>query len=77
VDYAKAVEKVGPVNVASVYKPISRDEVSYDYGVKDKYDAYKKPGDSVVEGLQFKGLEEILDIKKFSEILRYIGRKSL
>jgi hypothetical protein len=62
--------------VASVYKPVNRNEISYDYEAKDKYDDYKKPGNIAIEGLQFKGLEEILDIKKFSEILRHIGKKS-
>jgi hypothetical protein len=76
-EYAKAAEKVYPVNVASVYKAVDRNEISYDYGIKDQYDSYKRPSDSVVESLQFKGLEEILDVKKFSEVLRHLAKKNL
>jgi hypothetical protein len=66
-EYAKAAERISPVNVASVYKPIDRNEISY------KSDSQET---SAIEGLQFKGLEEILDIRKFSEILRHIGKKN-
>jgi hypothetical protein len=70
-EYIKTMEKIGPVNVASVYKNIDKNQIT-DGDEKDIFDIKKV---SPIENLPFKGLEEILDIQKFSQILKHLGHK--
>ena len=67
----KTIEKIGPVNVASVYNNIDKNQITE----KDEKDLFNIKKISVIDNLPFKGLEEILDIQKFSQILKNLGHK--
>jgi hypothetical protein len=69
--YAGTIEKIGPVNVTSVYrKNIDKEEIFDDHGVETKYDNYKSPSIWAKDHLPFQGLEEVVDLKKFTLLLR-------
>jgi hypothetical protein len=74
-EYARASDKISPVNVANVYrKDLNREEAKDAHGVETNYDFYKAPSMWAVDHLPFKGLEEIVDIKKFTTIIRQLER---
>lgn len=74
--YAVTVNKVGPVNVANVYRSeLSSDKVYDDKNVESLYDNYRVGSIYAVDYLPFKGLEQIVDLKKFSMILKNVGMK--
>lgn len=72
-EYSQTLEKIRSVNLASIYKQTNKNDISSDSGAKTMYDAYKNPSIWAVDHLPFKGLEEILDVKKFSQIMKQIN----
>lgn len=75
-DYAATVSMIGPVNVASVYrKDLGKDALFDTHGVQTKYDSYKAPSVWAIDYLPFKGLEEIVDLKKFTLLMRNFNGK--
>ena len=59
-EYAKAAEMIGLVNVSSIYKGVENSKLN------DSYD--------IIDNLPFKGLEEVLDIKKFSQLVKHFNK---
>ena len=75
-NYASAVERIGPVNAASIYNPELDSQALYD---ESKYKAtYKLKTSSIwaVDHLPFKGAEEVVNIKKLSLVLRGLNSKA-
>lgn len=69
--YASTIEKIGPVNVTSVYRRnLDREDIFDDHGVETKYDNYRAPSIWAKDHLPFQGLEEVVDLKKFTLLLR-------
>jgi hypothetical protein len=76
-NYASTVEKIGPVNAASIYKPDMDTQALYDHGkIKTPNDKYKSSSIWAVDHLPFKGAEEVVDIKKLTLILRGLNSKA-
>jgi hypothetical protein len=59
-EYKRAAEKIGLVNISSVYKGVEKSKLN------DSYD--------IIDNLPFKGLEEVLDIKKFSQLMKNFNK---
>jgi hypothetical protein len=77
-EYSDTVNLTGPINVASVYRgKLSKDDLFDSHGVENTYDSYKAPSIFAVDYLPFKGLEEIMDLKKFSLLMRNKGTSNL
>lgn len=74
--YAATVTKIGPVNVANVYRSeIAKEKTHDDRGIESLYDNYKAGSIYAVDYLPFKGLEQIVDLKKFAMIMKNVGMK--
>ena len=64
------------MNVANVYRNnLNKGDVFDDRGVESVYDAYKSPSIWAMDYLPFKGLEEIVDLKKFTLLMRGFNGK--
>ena len=75
-EYAATVSRISPVNVANVYRGDSeKDKISDDRGV-GSVNANNNGGSIyAVDYLPFKGLEQIVDLKKFTMLIKNIEVK--
>jgi hypothetical protein len=74
-EYSETINKIPRVNVANVYKKNIHEKEVYDnYGVESVYDAYKSHSIYAIDHQPFKGLEEIVDLKKFTMLMKNLNR---
>jgi hypothetical protein len=71
--YNKIKHLIGPVNSALIYNKVNKSELALGVSKKDSNNkTNEEPSIFAIDHLPLKGVEHVLDVKKFNEFIRYL-----